>query len=78
MRFKVHILHFGHANVDLIIILSCVAPEIQAAWGTGHTESGQRGVLALALLTPDTACQLDILGLQCHMAAVKGNEVGIL
>ncbi len=78
MHFKVRILHFGHANMDLVIILSHAALEIQAVWGTGHTKLGQRGVLALALLTPDMACQLDILGLQCHTAAVKGNEVGIL
>ncbi len=78
VRFKVRILYFRHAHVDLIIISSGAAQVTHAAGGTRHTKSGQRGVLACALFALDMAHQLDVLGLQGHTAAVQGYEVGVL
>ncbi len=78
MHFKLCILHFVHADVDRVVVMSRVTPEIDAARGTGHTELGQWGVLRLALFNPDTARQLNVLQLQGHTTAVQGDEVGIL
>ncbi len=76
--FKVRILYFWHAHVHLVIISSGATEVTHAAGGTRHTKSGQRQVLAFALFAPDTARQLDVLGLQGHTAAVQRDEVCVL
>ncbi len=70
-------LHFVYRDMNLFSVDGCSSPGLNTPGGICTAELCHRWIFCLALLSPDSPCQLDVLWLKGYMAAMQRDQIRI-